>query len=248
MEESRPATAAPSDDTAAPAEPAPQEQKPARKHVPTSVLVTILLAALSVWVAPAFTRQWEDRKQARQLQAQIAEQVALSTTDLGQRINSFARAETLTALTESELVKDYWQIKQAPIDVRLRAYFSQDMRSVWRKFNEFLEHEIDVVEMTRYVPSGNTGDVYYSEKLHVEELLQKMNNLAGTFDVAPPFAAPAETSHGWIARYEIDRPTAMDDLFAWMRGYVDMIVDRVMSEDPEAYSTSRGDLLRDLLP
>ena len=122
--------------------------------MPTSVLVTVLVAALSVWVAPAFTHQWEDRKQARQLQAQIAEQVALATADLGQRITSFARAGNLTGLTESELVKEYWQIKQAGIDVRLRAYFSPDMRSVWRTFNEFVEHEIGVVEMTKYVPGG----------------------------------------------------------------------------------------------
>lgn len=213
-----------------------------RLHVPTSVLVTVLVAALSVWVAPAFTRQWEDRKQARQLQAEIAEQVALATADLGQRINSFARAENLTALTESELVKEYWQIKQAGIDVRLRAYFSPDMRSEWRTFNSFVEHEIGVVEMTRYVPSGNTGDAYESEKDWVEDLLQKMNRLGRTYGVEPLFG------NGWVARYESDRASAMNTLLAWTRGFVDKIVDRVMSEDPEAFSTTRRDLLRDLLP
>lgn len=224
--------------------------KPARRRlpVPTSVLLTVLLAALSVWVAPAFTRQWEDRKQARQLQAQIAEQVALATADLGQRINSFARAENLTGLTESELVKEYWQLKQAGIDVRLRAYFSPDMRSVWRTFNEFVEHEIGVVEMTKYVPPGDTGDAYESEKDWVEDLLQQMNSLGRASGVEPPFGDPAETSEAWMARYESDPASAMGMLFAWMRGFVDEIVDRVMSEDPEAFSTTRADLLRDLLP
>jgi imidazolonepropionase-like amidohydrolase len=228
----------------------PLEVKPARRrlHVPTSVLLTVLLAALSVWVAPAFTRQWEDRKQARQLQAQIAEQVALATADLGQRINSFARAENLTGLTESELVKEYWQLKQAGIDVRLRAYFSPDMRLVWRTFNEFVEHEIGVVEMTKYVPPGDTGDAYESEKDWVEDLLQQMNSLGRASGVEPPFGDPAEASEAWMARYESDPASAMGMLFAWMRGFVDKIVDRVMSEDPEAFSTTRGDLLRDLLP
>ena len=225
---------------------APRDRR--RLHVPTSVLVTVLVAALSVWVAPAFTRQWEDRKQARQLQAQVAEQVALATADLGQRINSFARAEHPTGLTESELVKEYWLIKQAGIDVRLRAYFSPDMRSAWRKFNKFVEHEIGVVEMTKYVPSGDTGDAYASEKDWVEVLLRRMNGLGRTYDVEPPFAEPAETADAWMARYESDRATAMGTLFAWMRGFVDKIVDRVMTEDPEAYSTTRRDLLRDLLP
>lgn len=225
---------------------APRERR--RLHVPTSVLVTVLVAALSVWVAPAFTGQWEDRKQARQLQAQIAEQVAMATADLGQRINSFARAENLTGLTESELVKEYWQIKQAGIDVRLRAYFSPEMRSVWRTFNEFVELEIGVVEMTKYVPPGHTGDAYESEKDWVEELLRQMNSLGRTFGVEPPFAEPAVTSDGWMALYESDRASAMGTLFAWMRGFVDTIVDRVMSEDPDPFSTTRRDLLDDLLP
>ncbi len=239
-------TAVPAENAAEAEAGAPRERR--RLHVPTSVLVTVLVAALSVWVAPAFTHQWEDRKQARQLQAQIAEQVALATADLGQRINSFARAESLTSLTESELVKEYWQTKQAGIDVRLRAYFSPEVRSGWLKFNEFVDREIGVVEMTKYVPPGDTGDAHESEKVWVEDLLQQMDSLGRAFDVEPPFAEPAKTSDDWMAQYESDRASAMDTLFAWTRGFVDRIVDRVMTEDPEAYSTTRRDLLRDLLP
>jgi hypothetical protein len=36
--------------------------KSVRPRVPTSVVVTVLGAALTVWLGPAFTRQWEDRQ------------------------------------------------------------------------------------------------------------------------------------------------------------------------------------------
>ena len=75
-----------------------------------------------------------------------------------------------------------------------------------------------------------------------------MNRLGQTFGVEPPFAEPAEITDVWMAQYESDPARAMGTLFTWMRGFVDTIVDRVMSEDPDAFSTTRRDLLRDLLP
>lgn len=91
MEESPPAPVPP-EVTAAPEETVAQEEmpraEPRRLRVPTSVLVTVLVAALSVWVAPAFTRQWEDRKQARELQAQMAEDIALATARTTNRIEA----------------------------------------------------------------------------------------------------------------------------------------------------------------
>jgi hypothetical protein len=224
----------------------PRERR--RLHVPTSVLVTLLVATLSVWIAPAFTRQWDDRKQARQLQADVAEQVALATADLGQRIDSFARAGNLTALTQSESVKEYWQTKQTGIDVRLRAYFSSDVRSAWLEFNEFVEREVEVVELIKYVPTGDTGDASQSVKEYIDRLLREMNSRGRASGVESPFAEPTATSGGSTALYGSDREQAMRPLFAWMRGYVDRIVDRVMTEDPGVFSTSRRDLLGDLLP
>jgi hypothetical protein len=50
-----------------------------RRGVPTSVVVTIVVAALTVWVAPAVTRQWDDRQKARELQASLAQDVGAST-------------------------------------------------------------------------------------------------------------------------------------------------------------------------
>jgi hypothetical protein len=249
MDESHPATAAPPDDTAAPADPSPPEEKPARRrlHVPTSVLVTLLVAALSVWVAPAFTRQFEDRKQARQLQAQLAEQVALATADLGQRINSFALADLKGrgVANERHAIKDYWQVRQARIDARLRAYFSQETRTLWLRFNELVEREIELVKDAKYTEGGIPADAIRHEASYN---LDELARLGRAFGVERPFSEPEIALRELLTNSSRLRVPFIRSLVVWMRGIEDKIIDRVMTEDPEAFSTTRGDLLRDLLP
>src|SRR3954447_9135903 len=64
------------------AHPPRAEAEPAkapRRRVPTAVLVSILGIALSAWLLPAVTRQWDDRQKERELKAQIIAQMASST-------------------------------------------------------------------------------------------------------------------------------------------------------------------------
>src|SRR5690348_1063391 len=49
-----------------------------RLRVPTSLLVTLLGIALSAWLAPAITRQWEDRKKAQELKASLIAEMAVA--------------------------------------------------------------------------------------------------------------------------------------------------------------------------
>src|SRR6266516_4216128 len=87
MEETPPPRAMASDDRSVSAR-ATEKAKPRprpwwrRLRVPSSVLVTIMVAALSVWIAPAITRQWDDREKARELQGNVAEQVSVASADV----------------------------------------------------------------------------------------------------------------------------------------------------------------------
>ena len=250
MAESAPAPAAPNEN-AAPEEIAVEKEavhgRRWRLHVPTSVLVTLLVAAVSVWLAPAFTRQWEDRKQARQLQAQVAEDVALATADLGQRINSLAVSNKsgIGISNERQAVKDYWQIRQARIDARLRAYFSQETRAVWLEFNELVENVIELVKTAKYSETGDPGGVLRRASA---DRLREISRLGRALGVAPPFAGNPRPVDVLITNSLGMRRPLIRQLVVWMRGTEDKIIDRVMTEDPEAFSTTRRDLLRDLLP
>src|SRR5262249_19008949 len=56
-------------------------EMPARRRLrlPTSVVVTVFVAALSVWIAPALTRQWDDRQKARDVKVALAEEMSEAT-------------------------------------------------------------------------------------------------------------------------------------------------------------------------
>src|SRR5690242_11337061 len=67
-------------DEAAPAAGAAVEKKRRLlRRVPTALLVTLLGIALTAWLLPAFTRQWDDRAKARELKASLASDIAAAT-------------------------------------------------------------------------------------------------------------------------------------------------------------------------
>jgi hypothetical protein len=51
---------------------AAEKKRPLLRRVPTSLLVTLLGIALTAWLLPAFTRQWDDRQKAQELQSHVA--------------------------------------------------------------------------------------------------------------------------------------------------------------------------------
>ena len=79
LEAAPPAAEAPAD--AAPAVSA--ERSGFRLPVPKAVLVTVLGFALSAWLVPAMTRQWDDRQKVHELNAEVvAERASVSARAL----------------------------------------------------------------------------------------------------------------------------------------------------------------------
>src|SRR5262249_21299243 len=70
-------------------EPGPAEQaggvekkRPLLRRVPSSLIVTLIGIALTAWLLPAFTRQWDDRQKARDLKASLADEMSAATATL----------------------------------------------------------------------------------------------------------------------------------------------------------------------
>lgn len=72
-------------DEAAPAAVAVAEENTKRRflrRVPTPLVVTLVGIALTAWLLPAFTRQWDDRQKAHELQAGIVADMASATAQV----------------------------------------------------------------------------------------------------------------------------------------------------------------------
>src|SRR5438874_375987 len=52
------------------------------RRVPTSLLVTLLGIALTAWLLPAFTRQWDDRQKSHELAASLIGESAAANADV----------------------------------------------------------------------------------------------------------------------------------------------------------------------
>ena len=58
------------------------KKRPLLRRVPTSLVVTLIGIALTAWLLPAFTRQWDDRQKAHELKASIVTDMASATAQM----------------------------------------------------------------------------------------------------------------------------------------------------------------------
>ena len=93
-----------------------------RIKVPTSVTVTLLGVALTAWLLPAFTRQWDDRQRAHELEVGLVSEIAAATADA---VTTGETLQTQAGVTKSPraLAHRQWSTAALRLDGRLRAYF-----------------------------------------------------------------------------------------------------------------------------
>jgi hypothetical protein len=127
-----------------------------RLKIPTTVIVTLVGIALTAWLLPAFTRQWDDRQKAQALKADLATQIAAATSQT--LVQSTVQARLLesklyspqrdrwtdirqsplqrAALSAEDRLRNLWLRGSIAIDARLRAYFtSRDVFDALRRFD-----------------------------------------------------------------------------------------------------------------
>jgi hypothetical protein len=134
-------------DEAAPTEAgaAVEKRRPLLRRVPTPLIVTLVGIALTAWLLPAITRQWDDRQQAHDLQAEVVAQIASAT---GHALVKADQAESLPrnrAIARRQAA-DAWLLATVPLEARLRAYFPADVVAAWDVYSYFVDSFLGVPE------------------------------------------------------------------------------------------------------
>jgi hypothetical protein len=126
-------------DAAAPA--APAERSRFRLHVPRAVLVTVLGFALSAWVVPAVTRQWDDRQKEHELKAGIVADMASVSA------RAFLGGEAIWSgqptARQRKPFENQWELSTLSLDARLRAYFPRSVVTGWEVYAWAVDRFID---------------------------------------------------------------------------------------------------------
>jgi hypothetical protein len=236
------------------AEKAKENERPRDKRrqvqVPTSVLLTLLVAVLSVLVGPALARQWDDRQKARELKAAIADEIATATArTLGAGVY-VARAQEPRARRERFFdARAFWRPASRRIEMKLRAYFPASMASEW----EGLVADIDDFLLNVCATASPPGQLFVSDQTN----FSRRANIAGWFEFISR-TRPLPKNVRFLSFSQIagnatgvnvqDRADVVEAGGDWMFAETDKMTAVLFDAHPAGFSTSRRDLIRDLVP
>lgn len=137
-----------------------------------------------------------------------------------------------------------WAIAHSRIEAKLRVYFSSELRSRWNEFDLVLQYANDVAYESRRGGYPGAEPI----KLWLETIGKSAKRIgARAEDVSLKYV------ERWLSaqseRETLDvRERGVTVLMLVVQDIADAFTDRLMAADPEAFSTTRRDLLRDLLP
>jgi hypothetical protein len=242
MDESRPATAAPPDDPAAAAERAPPEEKPARRrlHVPTSVLVTVLVATLSVWVAPALTRQWDDRQKARDLKVSLAQEISTGTArTLGDGIAAAMVGDDVRPILTA------WEVARLNVEAKLRLYFGDAITQRWHDYSTSVRMLVRTFQLNapllRAIAQEHASRV---ERAATYNSLTRSLGEVGVDRDDALWDIPRLITSPIVANRDLGTELLKTEFLR----RADVLMTDLLRSHPAGFSTTRGDLLHDLLP
>ena len=261
--EDPPSEASDSADAQALEEKAPKQEKPQHKRrrvrVPTTVLLTLLGAALTVWIAPALTRQWDDRQKVRELKAAAVDEIATETASTifaGAQVARSPSAAVRTKRVAAALAR--WQQVDFRMALKLNANFGAETAQRWSDYSSLLR---DFVFNADLVPSDTGPRVYWDapswSKADRRPLL--VDYLVGLFANRLPSEPNRDTSgdREWTRTFvttqllsdqTADFEYAIEAITRYLLGLAENVTNAILAAHPPGFSTTRDDLLRDLLP
>jgi hypothetical protein len=232
---------------------AQEERPPAERRgfrAPTSVVLTLSVAVLSIVVGPAFARQWDDRQKARDLKAAIADQIATATVRTVDAGVDVARAQEVEARRRHiARARALWRPASLRVEMKLRAYFPASMAAEWERF----VLDIDDFLLNVCAKASPPGKALQSDLTDAD----RRANIAGWFEASsrrePLPEGLRSRSFGEIAGNATgqdaeSRADVVADGAELMFSKTDKMTAALLDAHPAGFSTSRRDLLRDLIP
>ena len=219
-----------------------------RLRVPTSVVVTLLGAALTVWLAPAFTRQWDDRQAARDLKVEVAEHGLVSGF---QTIRDGAR------LAEGrggyEVILGRWREAELRTELKAKAYFEGSIVDDWQSADQHVRYFLLISEdiaVARVEADHLPADQRFQYRY--DQISAQLNLLKAPTPEDVEWAPTTDDVEGAAQKLADDkaseRAEGMEQVKTWILAKIEIAADALLSAHPSGFSTTREDLLKDLLP
>ena len=245
------------DEQAEPEAKQPDERR--RFRVQTPVIVTVLVALFSVWVAPAFTRQWDDRRKVGEMKAALAEEIATTTARTvaaGMEISRSVRPKA--RLDSWEAADARWRLDSFRMKMKLTAYFDPGISEDWTEFSADLR---DFLFLCDLVPPGGGARGYLASSEPPDRaervdqaslLLENISKRVRDVTKEPMFLVSSPEDARQLAKALVSdasaRDVQLDNISNEVFAIAELQTATVLGAHVKGFSTTRGDLLHDLLP
>jgi hypothetical protein len=239
---------------------------------PDPILVTFIGLVLSAWLLPAITRQWDDRQKAHELKAAIVTDMASATAPMLTRGEEIHVGGGRVNAVDQRAGWGVWSRAKLEIEARLNAYFSRNIVLEWKLFSYFVDYieptitfgtplaprfRSDAATEVEIATAGPTEtDVEYLTAL--APLINPTRGLIESQNLIPPSTLSllehglSRSSELAIIRRNVSGSIHKRSRFTLFEqsllSFQAAIANEVLAADPTGYSTTTGDLLRDLIP
>lgn len=207
---------------------------------PKTVVVTVLVTLLTAWLFPAISRQWQDRQRARELTAGLVADIGRNTS-IALVTSNFITFNRFPS-TDDETKRGFnqqafnqldldWRMSSAVTEAQLQAYYSRNVVARWRSYS-------DLVHDTYFLITDNVsmrGDTLAALREHLGPRIKPGWN----FDT---MSAP------WVSSPRLKPRRAYLYVSTALLDEKASLIDEVLHDHPQGYSTRPSDLVHDLVP
>jgi hypothetical protein len=199
--------------------------------IPKPILITLFGAAVSAWLVPAFTRQYQDRQKEREIKVALVSAIGDSTSD-ALVTSQFVAAQTFPQGGQAEFnrLALEWARSSAEIEAKLEAYFPRSR--VVREWREYAT----VVQQTFYLVTRDRGPRKNEAVRGVRAYLEPARSIDWSL---------------FLPTMRYADPNAFETYFSVSSQVLNRkaeLIQEILDAHAQGFSTTSGHLVRDLVP
>lgn len=203
-------------------------------RAPKPILMVLFGAAISAWLVPAFTRQWQDRQKEREIKVALVSEISDSTSNALVTSQFVANRALADGQAEYNRISLDWAQRSAQVEAKLAAYFpGRALVDDWHDYSIVVENDFYLLTKS----TAGKAEAVDTVRRYLESARGPESTAAVNWDQ--------------LRALDFDNVQAVDDYVLVSRELLDAskpLIQAILDANAEGFSTTGGDLVDDLTP
>jgi hypothetical protein len=223
---------------------AAEKKRPLLRRIPTPLIATLVGIALTAWLLPAFTRQWDDRQKAHELKAALVVDMASATARALTDGENLLYSPAPTTARPSPALQN-WSRESLQIEARLRAYLPAAAVDEWDTYAVLVDNGLAVAGNTPASDLRGLTAMPRDARYHQSRAYESAWSAAW---ISLDRFFRDSFSLLFVRGDSADRVTAYAKLEGNLVKVNQVVAAEVLRSHLDGYSTTSHDLIHDLIP